>query len=97
MSQVKGNQFFLTANYSKQIHRILQEQSDLGLHCLSRLFWQATYIYSVQYFRTSSIPCNVRTSTYTVCQGIFVRPQAFKILEDRLYLVMLEHLPILFV
>ena len=30
----------------------LQKQSDLGLHCLSRPFWQAT---SVQNFRTSSV------------------------------------------
>ena len=28
------------------------DQSDLGLHCLSRPFWQAT---NIQYFRTSIV------------------------------------------
>ena len=31
---------------------LLQKQSDLGLHCLSRPFWQAI---SVQIIRTSTI------------------------------------------
>ena len=34
------------------IRLLLQKQSDLGLHCLSRLFWQAT---SVLNFRTYTI------------------------------------------
>ena len=29
-----------------------KKQSDQGLHCLSRQFWQAT---SVQFFRTSTV------------------------------------------
>ena len=40
------------ANRKTLIRLLLQEQSDLGLHCLSMLFWQAT---SAQNFRRSTI------------------------------------------
>ena len=35
------------------IRLLLQKQSDLGLHCLSLPFWQAT---SIQNLRTSTVP-----------------------------------------
>ena len=40
------------ANREDPVRLLLQKQSDLGLHCLSRPFWQAT---SVQNFRTLTI------------------------------------------
>ena len=43
------------ANRKTLIRLLLRKQSDLGLHCLFRAFWQPT---SVQNFRTFTIIVN---------------------------------------
>ena len=39
-----------TANREELISLLLQKQSDLGLHCLSRPLWQATSVQNLSTF-----------------------------------------------